>query len=290
MTELKAFYQPRSLSEALALLEEHGDRARPLAGGTALTQSRPPRVEVLVDLGRLELDRIEDRGGALGVGAMVTCAGLRRYLRGRAPTMISDAAAAVGSRILQNQVTVGGNCVMVYAWSDLPVVLRCAGARFLVHGHKPRELSAETFFGEHPSRVLGTGELLTAIIIPAAPPGTGSAYLKLGRNATDHGLASAAAQVTLERGQVIEARLAAGAVRGIPQLLSAVTLQGQLPTDSCLEETARLAAAEAKVTGDYRASAEYRRELLSTLLQDALVLALERARSRDATQPAGGLP
>ena len=277
MTELKGFYQPRSLSEAITLLEEHGDRARPLAGGTALTQSRSSRVEVLVDLGWLDLDRVEERDDGLHLGAMVTCAGLLRFLRGRPPTLLSEAAASVGSRILQNQVTVGGNCVMVYAWSDLPAALWCAGARFRVQGRQVRELAADAFFAEHPSRVLGSGELLTEVIVPGPPAGTGSAYLKLGRNATDHALASAAVQVTLDGGRVSAARLAAGAVRGLPQLLSVSALIGQAPEPPRLEEVARAAAAEAKITADYRASVEYRRQLLFSLLADALTLSVQRA-------------
>jgi carbon-monoxide dehydrogenase medium subunit len=277
MSELKAFYQPRSLSEAIALLEEHGDRARPLAGGTALSRSRSPRIEVLVDLGRLKLDRIEERDDGLHIGAMVTCAALLRHLRGRPPGLLSEAAASIGSRILQNQVTVGGNCVMVYAWSDLPVALWCAEARFLVHGRQSRELGADAFFAEHPSRMLGSEEILTEVVVPAPPPGTGSAYLKLGRNSTDHGLAAAAVQVTLAAGRIVAARVAAGGVRGLPQLLPVTGLLGQTPEPSRLLEAARRAAEEARVTGDYRASVEYRRQVLFSLVADGLALAIRRA-------------
>ena len=129
MPDLKAFYQPRTLSEAIALLEAHGDRARPLAGGTSLAVSKSPRVDVLVDLGRVGIDRVEDEPDGVHVGSMTTCTALRRHLAGRPPGALRDALERIASRILQNQITVGGNCVMVFSWSDLPVALWCAGAQ-----------------------------------------------------------------------------------------------------------------------------------------------------------------
>ncbi len=279
MPELKAFYQPRSLSEALALLDEHGDRARPLAGGTALSVSRSARVEILVDLGRLGLDKIEEQADGLHLGAMVTCAALRRRLAGQPPALVLEAVASIGSRILQNHITVGGNCVMVYAWSDLPVAFSCAEARFVINGKNRRELGAEAFFAEHPSRLLAGGELLTEVVIPRPPAGTGSAYLKLARNSTDHALASVAATLTLDGGAIRAARLAVGAVRGLPQLLpvAAATLAGQRPAHEVLEAAARKAAEETKVTADFRAGIEYRRQLVEALVADALALAAQRA-------------
>jgi CO/xanthine dehydrogenase FAD-binding subunit len=279
MPDLKALYQPRTLAEAISLLEELGDRARPLAGGTTLCLTRSTRIEALVDLSRLGLDRIAEGNDGLHVGSMVTCAALVRHLRGRPPSALSDAAASVGSKILQNHVTVGGNAVMVYAWSDLPVALWCADATFVVQGQARRELSADRFFAEHPTHVLAAGEVLLEVVVPWPKPGTGSAYLKLGRNATDQALASVAARVVLEGGVVTAARIAAGAVRAMPQILgtAAMHLVGRAPEDAALLGAARQAAAEAKVTADYRASVDYRRELVSSLVEDALRSALARA-------------
>ncbi len=288
--ELKALFRPRSMPEAIELLEAHGDRARPLAGGTALMVGRSPRVEVLVDLGLLGLDRLEvgaEPEPGARIGAMATASSLARWLKGAGrgaglTELLGEAAESIGSRILQNHVTVGGNCVMVYAWSDLPVALWCLDARFVAEGKAgSRTIGADRFFAEHPSHVLGSGEILTWILVPRPPRGAGGAYLKVTRNATDHGLASAAAQVVLgPDGSVLTARLALGAVRGLPQTLptAAAALCGQrAPGPEQLAAIGRAAAEEAKVTADFRAGAEYRRDLVRTIVEDALERALARA-------------
>jgi carbon-monoxide dehydrogenase medium subunit len=283
--ELKALYRPRSLPEAIDLLEQHGDRSRPLAGGTALVLGRSPRVDVLVDLALLGLDRIEEREDALEIGAMVSCSSLVRYLqhpdRSGWPALLREAATAIGSRILQNHVTVGGNCVMVYAWSDLPVALWCLDASFVAEGKAgSRTIGADRFFAEHPSHVLAAGEILTWVRVPRPPRGAGSAYVKVTRNATDHGLASAAAATVVSaEGTILSARIAVGAVRGLPQILTtaAASLIDHAPGPEALAAAGRVAAEEAKVTADFRAGIEFRKDLVSTVVEDALERALARA-------------
>lgn len=279
MYQVKAFERPHSLAEARGLLLEHGRSARVLAGGTSLALSRAQNVEVLVDLSRLGLGRVEQRPDGLHLGAMATCSDVRLHLEGADPTVISDAASTVGSRILQNQVTVGGNCTMVYAWSDLPVACWCVGATFVVQGAQERRIAADDFFAQNPSRVLGEGELLTEVIVPAPAAGEGSAYLKVTRNATDQSIASAAALVTLDQGVIKTARLVVGAVRAMPQLLAGATdlLTGKAPGAALLGAAADKAAEEVKVMSDFKASAEYRRQLVQVLATDALSLAVERA-------------
>jgi carbon-monoxide dehydrogenase medium subunit len=283
MPELKALYQPGTLAEAQSLLEEHGERARPLAGGTSLVLSKSAKVEVLVDLSRVGLDRIEDGPGPgeLRIGAMVTCSALRRFLAARPPTALSDAVGSLGSRILQNHVTVGGNCVMVYAWSDLPVVMLALESTFEIQRRAAarRSLAADSFFSGHPTRSLAEGELVVAVNVPGPRSGQGSAHLKFCRNAADQALASASARIELDQGVVRQARVVVGAVRGLPQLLSETSdsLLGKEPDAQNLSMAADLAGREAKVSSDFKASAEYRTQLVRTIVEDTLSLALSRA-------------
>ena len=279
MKQLSTFFQPTTLEQALALLVEHGDAARPLAGGTALVFSKSPRTEALVDLRLAGLDWIEERDGVLCMGAMTTLNTLRRQLAAGKPTALLEAAAGAGSRILQNHITVGGNCVQVYSWSDLPVALLCLGASFVIRGQQQRTVDAATLLAQPPARLLATGELLVELQVPATPRGTGSAYIKSIRTDTDHALASAAAQVTVEGGKVSAASIAVGAVRGLPQLLAgaAESLVGHEPGADALAAAGSQAAQEAKVMADYRATMDYRKQLLGVLVEDALTLAVERA-------------
>jgi CO/xanthine dehydrogenase FAD-binding subunit len=282
MPELKALYQPATLVEALALLEEHGERARPLAGGTSLALSKGSKVDALVDLGRIGLDRVTRNGDGLHVGAMVTCAALRRALKDDPPGALGDAAGSVGSRILQNHVTVGGNCVAVYAWSDLPLAMLALEASFVIQGQgdRRRVLPAESFFAEHPTRHLVEGEILVEVTVPGAHLAkSGSAHLKFARNATDQALASVAVCLELGEGVISRARVVVGAVRGMPQLLRETSdgLLGARPDAEHLARAAASASREAKVSSDYRASGEHRTVLVGALVEDALQLAVARA-------------
>jgi carbon-monoxide dehydrogenase medium subunit len=281
MPELKALLRPQSLEEALEMLSEHGSRARPLAGGTSVILSRPKGVDLLVDLRRTGLDTITTGPDKISVGAMVTCAQLSRAGRTlRLPRVLVEAAGLVGSRVLQNHVTVGGNCVAVFAWSDLPVALLSIGAEMVIRSPEgERRLSTDEFFAAHPARVLNKGELLARIDLPVPVEGTGSAYLKFSRNAGDQALASVAARVAVLDGKVQRARLVAGAVRGSPQVLdgSAAQLKDRAPDPPLFSVVGEAAAQEAKVSSDFKASAEYRRALVASLVEDAVTLAVLRA-------------
>ncbi len=282
MLDLKALYRPASVEEALGLLAEHGDRARPLAGGSSLAFAKGAPLDALVDLGRLGLDNLSLHQAALHVGAMVKVSALRKYMAHRhSVNALGEAADLLYSRVVQNHVTCGGNCVMVYGWSDLPIAAWALGARFvLVSQGGTREVDADTFFAKHPSKLINTAELLTTIIVPAAQPREGSAYCKQRRDETDEALASAAARVLLaEDGKVAAARVVCGAVRPLPQKTDAPeALVGREPSRDAIAKTAASIAKAATISRNYLASTDYRRDLLAAMIEDALTVAVERAR------------
>jgi len=282
MPELTEFLRPSSLEEALDLLKERGNRARPLAGGTTLIFSKSSRVDTLVDLRGVGLHGAEVRDDGLHLGAMLSLTGLRRELSGSAcPAALLEAAGKAGTRVLQNQITVGGNCVQVYAWSDLPVALLCLGASFVLRGPGgERSVAAEEMFAKAPARTLQDGELLVEVIVPPEGTAAGSAYQKFTRTDADHSLCSVAAQVSLdESGAVGSARVAAGAVRGLPQLLSAdvLALTGQMPAEDTLRQAGERAAKACRITADHRATAGYKQQLLAVMVADMLGEAVKRA-------------
>ena len=282
MPELSAFLRPSSLEEALAMLSEQGDNAKPLAGGTTLIFSRSSRVDTLVDLRGAGLDSAEVREDGLHLGAMLTLTGLRRELAGAAcPTALLEAAGKAGTRVLQNQITVGGNCVQVYSWSDLPVAMLCLDASFVLSGPGgARTVTAEKLFAKAPVRTLAEGELLVEVVVPTEGTAAGSAYQKFTRTDADHSICSVAARVLLDQsGAVSQARVAAGAVRGLPQLLGEVeeVLLGKAPSEALLVEAGERAAKTARITVDYRATAGYRQQLLAVMVSDMLGEAVKRA-------------
>ena len=280
MPDLKGFLRPANLASALRLLAEHGEKAKALAGGTTLAMAKGGRHDTLVDLRGVGLDTIKERPDGLAVGAMVTMTALRRFLASSPRGALVEAAAGVGAKVLQNHVTVGGNCVMVYAWSDLPVATLCLNARFTVQGlDNSRTIDADKFFAQHPTRLLSAGELLTEVVFPNAGHGEGSAYVKLARTVTDHAIASASAWLRVADGRITAARVVVGGVSGMPQYLglTSTALAGLAPDEGAFLDAGRRATEEARTVDDIRGSAEYRMAVLPAVVLDALDLAARRA-------------
>ncbi len=272
---------PRTLEEALRLLADPETRWEPVAGATSWHFRRPAADLGLMDLSRLPLGAVALEGAELVLGA-----GLRMEPLRRDPTVASasplllDVAEAMRPRQLRNAVTLGGNCLQVFYWSDVPVAALAAGAVFDILGPAGTEqVGADEFFSSQPRRRC-EGRLLTALRFPARRPGSGAAFAKLARGKVDLSVASAAVSVEVAGGRVQAARVALGALRGLPQRVSEAeaALVGAAAEDPGLQ--ARVAAAvqaAVEVAHDPRASKEYRREVAGVLAGRVAATALERA-------------
>jgi carbon-monoxide dehydrogenase medium subunit len=287
MTKLEGFAHPRSVEEALAALAGAPGDARPIAGGTGLVPMADRRARVLVDLSRAGLDGIALDGDTVRLGATAT---LTAVVRARAVAeagldALLEAAGAAASRRLRNQITIGGNLVGLYPWSDPVPALLALGATARVRSAAgTRDVPLDELVAKHPSKLLQPGELVTEIRLPRAAAHTGSAFLKFARSAVDYALCDAAAWLRLDGKVIREARVAVGALRALPARLVAAekALVGQAPDPATLVAAAAAGAAEAEVTADFRASVEYRRELCGVLVRRVLETAARRAAGRSA--------
>jgi carbon-monoxide dehydrogenase medium subunit len=186
---------------------------------------------------------------------------------------------------LRNQITIGGNLVGLYPWSDPVPALLALGATARVRSAAgTRDVPLDELVAKHPSKLLQPGELVTEIRLPRAAAHTGSAFLKFARSAVDYALCDAAAWLRLDGKVIREARVAVGALRALPARLVAAekALVGQAPDPATLVAAAAAGAAEAEVTADFRASVEYRRELCGVLVRRVLETAARRAAGRSA--------
>lgn len=287
MTKLEGFAHPRSVEEALAVLAESPGDARPIAGGTGLVPLADRRARLLVDLSRAGLDTIALAGDVLRLGATVT---LDAVARARAVVeagldALAEAAGAAASRRLRRQITLGGNLVALYPWSDTAPALLALGATVRLRGAGgTRAVPIEEFVSRHPSKVLQPGELVVEVGVPRAGPHTGSAFLKFARSAVDYTLCDAAAWVRMDGQAIREARVAVGGLRPLPARLAAAegALAGKAPDAGTLAAAAAAGAAEVEISADFRASVEYRRELCGVLVRRALETAVRRAAGRTA--------
>lgn len=282
------YHAPASLEEALALLDEHGSAAKPLAGGQSLVPAmnfRLAQPEILVDLNRIaSLAGIrESPGGGLLIGAMTRQRALEREpsVAARAPLLVETLPHVAHAQI-RNRGTLGGNLAHADPASELPAVAIALEARCRsVSRRGERWIKAEEFFTGLFATALLPGELLVEIEIPPPPPGAGWAFEEVARRHGDYALAGVAVRVELDAGgRCRGARAvllgvgegptrAAGAERG---------LEGEVPTEAVVRAAAEAAAAALDPPGDIHASPAYRRHLAGVLVRRALTRAAARAR------------
>lgn len=300
------YQRPADLDAALELLSQYGDKARPIAGGTDVViglkyrsmlqladpdvfpaASRAPKLmrpDVVVSLADLaELQGITAQTDTVIVGARTTMTEIANSRQlPSALAALSDAAAAMGSPLIRNQATIGGNLVHARPAADTAVATVTLGARYeLASVEGRRRVDAPAFFTGPGETVKRPDELLTSIELPHGP-GQGSAYLRQGtRRQLEIALASAAAWIELDEtsGKVTGARIGLGAVGPTPVLAPAAAkaLIGKQPDDDNVCGAAAVARSEAKPIDDYRGSAAYRLELVETLVRRAIQIAVSRA-------------
>jgi carbon-monoxide dehydrogenase medium subunit len=174
---------------------------------------------------------------------------------------------------------VGNLCVATPA-SDVATALFALGAQLKIAGLKGERLEPiEKFYVDYRLTSLKRGEMVTGVVLPHPPPGTGAAFFNLVRTHADIAKISAAAAVLVQNGICREVRIAIGAAA--PTVFRAVKaeklLTGQKITPEVMNEAAETAAGETRPITDLRSTAGYRKEMAKVLVRRALEKALERA-------------
>jgi CO/xanthine dehydrogenase FAD-binding subunit len=286
------YHEPKTLSEAGRILDEMGVEASILAGGTDLMvnmkrgKASPKNV---VSLSRIaELKQAGRDQGSLTIGACVTVADLRELEEVKAEYKgLSEAAGLLGSPLIRNLATVGGNIVTARPAADLPPPLIAYGATIgLKKEAGERTLPLEEFFKGPGETMIEPGEILCSVVLRQPPLYSGGGYVKLGvRRALEISLVNVAAFFALDgpSGPIKEARVVLGAVAPTPiRALSAEqVLMGERPDDALFEKAGEAASKDAKPIDDFRASADYRREMVKVLTGRALREAYEEAKLRE---------
>jgi len=278
---------PRTVDEALALLGEHGEDARVIAGGTALVtmmRQRLVRPGCLVSLRDVQgLTGIEAQNGALRLGALVTHrqAETSPLVSERLP-ILAETFRRVATVRIRNMGTIGGALAHADPNQDPPVTLLALGARVEVRGPGGRrEVPIDGFFRDYYESILEPGELVTGVTVPVPASGSGAAFVKfLPRTADDYATVAVAAIVTLHGDRCREARIALGSV-GVTPLrgrAAEALLAGARLSDDLLEAAGEAVKGEVDPLTDHRGSAAYKREMAAVMVRRALGQAWEAAR------------
>jgi carbon-monoxide dehydrogenase medium subunit len=256
-----------SADEAAALLAEHGDDAKLLAGGHSLVPLMKLRLaspSVVIDVGRLsELSYVRDAGDGIAIGALTRYRTLQTdgLLRSELP-IVAHVAGLIGDPQVRHRGTIGGSMAHGDPASDMPAVVLALGGSFVARGPAgERTIPATDFFTGFLETALRPDELLTEVRLPKAP-GARWAFQKFNRRALDWAIVGVAA---VRNGTTGIALVNMG-----PAPLRATAVEEALAAGASIADAAQQAAEGTEPPRDLNAEPDYRAHLARVLVRRAL--------------------
>jgi len=284
------YHLPLSVDEAVELLARYAGKARVVAGGTDLIldlrQGNEQPVEALVDVTRIVgLNEIREEAGFIIIGAGVTHSQIvDSQLLHRQATALVEASYVVGGPQVRNVATIGGNVAHALPAADGTTALNALDAEVEVASFTGRRWIPFTalFLGPGKSAIDSTREVLTALRFKATSKKEASASSRIMR---PQGVAlpilGMATRLKLDGDTISAARISTGPVAPTPfrACNTEVFLVGRPATDEMIEAAIPILLNECHPrTSAHRATADYRREMLSVLLRQVLKAAIERVK------------
>jgi carbon-monoxide dehydrogenase medium subunit len=276
------YTRPATLSEALALLDEHGPEACVLAGGTDLVvalRNGTLRPRLVIDLKKVSELRpaISENGSWLSISAGTVLADVidDPRIRQRFPALV-EAAVTVGSNQIRNRATLTGNICHASPAADTAPALLVYGAEVNIAGTPgTRRVTLDEFFVGPGKTVLQQGELVTSIELPLTAERRGATFARITRR-RGVDLATVSLCCIVEPGR--PTRFAYGAVGPRPFLVAddSGVLSDANAGDAARDEVLRGMLAKASPISDVRGSREYREAMLLVMSRRALRSSIER--------------
>jgi carbon-monoxide dehydrogenase medium subunit len=277
------YHAPKTIAEALALLEQHGDDAKCIAGSMSLVPMMKLRLVTpahVIDLSRLPgMVGVWEQNGVLQIGALTTHRQLEHeaLVQKRVP-MMSEAAANIGDRQVRNRGTIGGSLAHADPSADWPAVTMALGAAVQIMSKRgERAIGIEELIVGPLTTTLQPGEIIAQVRVPAPAAKSGSAYEKYPHPASRFAVVGVAANVQLDgAGKVQSARVA---ITGLgPKASRAVKVEQALASGASPEAAAEMITDGIEVRPDLLGSAAWRTNLARTHAARAISRALARAR------------
>ncbi len=273
-----AYARADTLDEALALLAEHGDNARIIAGGQSLMATLNMRLSapaVLVDISRIEgLSGIHDAGNRLKIGAMTRHVDVERSsLIATTTPLIKKAMGHVAHPAIRNRGTFGGSIAFADPAAELPACAVALRATMHVVGKDgEREVASEAFFKGLYETAIGTGEILSAVSVPKIEEGWKSGFMELARRLGDYAIIGLAVHAEYDGATFGEARLvffnSADKPTTAPQ--TATLLEGQSWSENLADRLAASLKEELDPPEDLNADSAMRKHLAGVLTKRVL--------------------
>ena len=279
------YHRPSSIADAVKLLSDLGDEARPLAGGHSLVPMMKVRLatpEHLVDLHGIEgLKGIRSDGNGVIIGAMTTqhellaSEEIKKFL-----PILHETTLLIADPQVRYRGTIGGNVANGDPGNDMPALMLTLNASYRLEGpNGSRDVPASDFYQGAYFTALEPGEILTSVAIPAPRAGHGYAYEKLKRKVGDYATAAAAVVLTMAGGKVATCSIGLTNVHETPLLAidAAKVVIGTALDAATLKAAAAAAEAIMAPAADARGPVEYRKHVGGIMVTRALQRAASRA-------------
>ncbi len=279
------YLRPKTIPEAIGLLQQYGEDAKILSGGQSLIpmmKFRLARPAYLIDINRISgLSYIREEGGYLKIGGLTREADLETspLIHTKYP-ILADTSRVIADPQIRNMATLAGNLAHGDPANDHPATMLALRAEIVVSGPQgERVLPIDGFFLTLFTTQLEHDEIVTEIPIPVPPARSGGAYVKLERKVGDFATAAVAAQLTIDDGGVcrnIGIGLTNVGATPIRAAKAEEFLLGKTLGEAIITPAAQLAAEEAQPSSDLRGPEEYKRGLVKELTRRALARAADR--------------
>ena len=282
------FHEPGSVGEACEILAVYGAKAKLIAGGTDLMVNMKKKIvapQHLVCLSKIaSMHAIEAKDSRVVIGGRYTVAELTvDKLVEEKLGALRAGARALGSPLVRNRATIGGNIGSARPAADLPPSLIAYGATVLLESSRGnREVLLGKFFKGPGFTVLDLGEVLTEVRVPVPRDGEGAGYMNLGvRKAQDCNVVNVASFIALndKDGRIAKARIVMGSVGPIPLRAPSAeaVLMGEKPGESLFLKAGEAARQDCTPIDDFRGAANYRKAMVGVLTKRTLDIAHRQA-------------
>jgi len=272
------YHTPGTVQEALALLGQHKDDAKLLAGGHSLLPAMKLRLaqpKHLVDLRKISsLTGIKEEGGTLVIGAMATHHAVESssVVKAKCP-MLAEVAAQIGDPMVRNMGTIGGSLAHADPAADYPAAIIALGAEMVAEGPKgKRTIKADDFFKGLLTTALSEDEILTEVRVPAAAGKVGAAYMKFPHPASRFAVVGVAAVLTMDAGKVSKASIGitGAGTKAVRAKGVEAAISGKAADAASIQAAAERAPEGVDVQADLQGSEDYKKHLLKVFAKRAM--------------------
>ncbi len=285
------FHEPVTVEEVCQILAELGTKASVIAGGTDLLVNMKKAIvspEHLVSISRIdELKEIDFSNGLVKIGACFTVAELAESDKIKKKLgALAKGAGNLGSPLVRNLATIGGNIGSARPAADLPPSLLAYGTKVVLKcSTGDRLVSLDDFFLGPGLTAVKPGEIITEILVDTPPPHAGAGYINLGvRKVQDCNLVNVSSFISLDEQNVIaDARIVMGCVgpKHLRSPLAEQILIGEKPSEELFDKAGDAASRDSTPIDDFRGTARYKRAMVGVLTKRTLGIALKEARANE---------